>query len=72
MTQTAELPLRAVRESRGLSLREAARKAQISSTHLSRVERREGSLSVDSLRRLARVLRVDVAWLVNEVGKVDS
>src|SRR5258708_1016000 len=51
-------PLRAVREAHGLSLRETARRAQIDPAHLSRVERGERQLSVDSLGRLAEVLNL--------------
>ena len=49
-------PLRAVWVAHGLSLRETARLADIDPAHLSRVERGERSLSVDSLARLADVL----------------
>jgi transcriptional regulator with XRE-family HTH domain len=49
-------PLRAVRIAQGLSLREAARRAEVNPAHLSRVERGERQLSVESLGRLARVL----------------
>jgi transcriptional regulator with XRE-family HTH domain len=48
--------LRAVREAQGLGLREAARRAGLDPTHLSRVERGQGRLSIESLERLARVL----------------
>ena len=47
---------RAIREARGLSLREAARQAQIDPAHLSKVERGIEGLSIDALARLARVL----------------
>jgi transcriptional regulator with XRE-family HTH domain len=49
-------PLRAVRQARGLGLREVARLAEIDPAHLSRVERGERTLSLDALVRLARVL----------------
>jgi transcriptional regulator with XRE-family HTH domain len=49
-------PIRVVREARGLSLRAAAHLAGIDPAHLSKVERGEAGLSVDSLARLARVL----------------
>lgn len=49
-------PLRAVRIAQGLSLKEAARRARMDPAHLSRVERGEKQLSVDSLGRLAEVL----------------
>lgn len=48
--------LRAVRESKGLTLTEAAERAGIAPAHLSRVERGSRGLSVESLTRLAGVL----------------
>jgi transcriptional regulator with XRE-family HTH domain len=48
--------LRTVRIAQGLSLKEAARLAKMDPAHLSRVERGEKQLSVDSLARLAKVL----------------
>jgi transcriptional regulator with XRE-family HTH domain len=52
-------PLRALRERRGLSLRDCARRADIDPAHLSRAERGEARLSLDSLLRVARVLGED-------------
>jgi transcriptional regulator with XRE-family HTH domain len=49
-------PLRAVREARGMGLREVAARAEIDPAHLSRVERGQRVLSVDALLRLSRVL----------------
>jgi transcriptional regulator with XRE-family HTH domain len=51
-------PLRSVREAQGISLRTAARLAGIDPAHLSRVERGERSLSIESLARLASVLEL--------------
>ena len=51
-------PLRAVREARGLGLREVARAAGMDPSHLSKVERSTASLSVDALARLAVVLEL--------------
>lgn len=48
--------LRAVRESKGMTLVEAAQRAGIAPAHLSRVERGVRGLSVKSLARLAGVL----------------
>ncbi len=48
--------LRAVRQARGLSLRQVARKAEVDFAHLSRVERGRAALSVAALARVARVL----------------
>lgn len=50
---------RAVREARGLSLRETARRSRMDPAHLSRVERGAAGLSIDSLRRLAQVLGLE-------------
>jgi transcriptional regulator with XRE-family HTH domain len=56
-TEPAPLPpFRAVRIAHGLSLRETARRAQMTPAHLSRVERGQRQLSVESLARLAEVL----------------
>jgi transcriptional regulator with XRE-family HTH domain len=49
-------PLRAVRIAHGYSLRETARRAEMSPAHLSKVERGERQLSVEALARLAAVL----------------
>jgi transcriptional regulator with XRE-family HTH domain len=58
-------PLRAIREAHGMSLREAARRAELDPTFLSRVERGEERLSVRSLERVARVLGLrDLAKLL--------
>jgi helix-turn-helix protein len=52
-------PLHGVRITRGLSLREAARRAGIDPGHLSKFERGEARLGIDSLYRLARALGAD-------------
>jgi transcriptional regulator with XRE-family HTH domain len=57
-TATVVPPLRVVRKSQGLGLRETARRAGIDHAQLSRVERGEAGLSVDALYRLARVLNI--------------
>lgn len=51
-------PLRAVRAARGLSLRTVAQRSGIDPGHLSKVERGEKQLSVESLYRLAVVLEL--------------
>ena len=48
--------LREVREAHDLSLRETARRARIDPALLSRFERGQSGLSIDSLHALARVL----------------
>lgn len=53
------LPLRLTRESLGLSLRSVASRAGLDPAHLSRIERGEAHLTVDTLHRLACVLELD-------------
>jgi transcriptional regulator with XRE-family HTH domain len=53
---TGPARLRAARQAQGWSLRDVSAPADIDPAHLSRVERGEKSLSVDSLYRLATVL----------------
>ena len=49
-------PLRAVRIAKGLTLRTVAQRSGIDPGYLSKVERGEKNLSIDSLYRLAEVL----------------
>lgn len=49
-------PLRAVRAAKGLTLRTVAQRSGIDPGHLSKVERGEKQLSIDSLYRLAQAL----------------
>lgn len=49
-------PLRAVRVARGMSLRAVAQRSRIDPGYLSKVERGEKQLSIESLYRLANVL----------------
>jgi transcriptional regulator with XRE-family HTH domain len=51
--------LRAVRESKGLTVTETAKRAGIAPAHLSRVERGRRGLSLESMARLAGVLGLD-------------
>lgn len=53
---TQGLTLRTVRVAQGLSLRETASRAGIDPAHLSKVERGQKNLSVQSLHKLAGVL----------------
>ena len=48
--------LRVIREAKGLTVTETAKRAGIAPAHLSRVERGSRGLSVESLTRLAGVL----------------
>jgi transcriptional regulator with XRE-family HTH domain len=54
--QGAQLRWRSVREAQGLTLREAARRAEIHVAHLSRFERGKAGLGMEALARLAKVL----------------
>jgi transcriptional regulator with XRE-family HTH domain len=59
-------PLRAVRVAHGLSLQNAALRADLDPAHLSRVERGLAGISVDALARLARVYGLtDLARLID-------
>ena len=51
--------LKAVREARGLGLRDVAERAAVDQGQLSRVERGLSGLSVDSLARVAGVLGLE-------------
>lgn len=51
-------PLRAVRAAKGLTLRSVAQRSGIDPGHLSKVERGEKQLSVESLYRLAVALEL--------------
>lgn len=58
-------PWRAVRQSQGLALRRVARESGLDPAHLSRVERGQSQLSVESMHRLAGVLGLkDLARLL--------
>lgn len=56
--------LRVIRERSGLSLSELARAAGISQPHLSNIERGRRGPSPDTVRRLARELKVPVVALL--------
>ena len=57
--QTLAVPtLRAVRLAQGLGLRETARRVGMNHAQLSRIERGQEGLSLDTLARLAKVLEL--------------
>jgi transcriptional regulator with XRE-family HTH domain len=65
--------LRAVRRARGISLRQAATRAHIDVGHLSKVERGQKQLSIDSLYRLAVVLDLrELARLIEPYTSEDA
>jgi len=51
-------PLRAVRQARGLTLKQVADRIGVDQSHLSKVERGESMLSLDALYRIAVVLEL--------------
>lgn len=59
MTCDCSKVLAARRRSLGLTQAEVARPAQITQSHLSRIERGEGKVSEKTIRTLARILRVE-------------
>jgi DNA-binding XRE family transcriptional regulator len=59
-----EAPLRVWREFRGMTAAQVAAAVQITPAHVSKIESGKGEPSVALLKRLARVLRVDMELLV--------
>lgn len=59
-----ESPVKVWREKQGLNQRELAVAAGISQSHLAEIETRAKTGSVETLRRLARALKVDLDTLV--------
>jgi transcriptional regulator with XRE-family HTH domain len=55
-TQTPWPPLRTVRKAQGLSLAQVAERSGVDIGHLSRIERGQAGLSIDTLARLAKAL----------------
>lgn len=58
--------IRRRRKEIGLSLREVARRADITASFLSQVERNQSNVSIDSLRRIAEALSVPVLYFLSE------
>ena len=56
--QSRQPPLRTIRESQGLTLRQVAEPAGLDIGHLSRIERGKAGLTIDALYRLAMVLQL--------------
>ena len=59
-----EPPLRVWREFRGMTAAQVAAAVQITPAHISKIESGKGEPSVALLKKLARVLRVDMEALV--------
>lgn len=60
------------RRARNLTQRELAERAGLSQSMVSRIERDPSHASVDALRRIAEVLEVDVAALIEAIGEGES
>jgi DNA-binding XRE family transcriptional regulator len=63
-----ESPLRVWRELRGMTAAQVAAAVQITPAHISKIESGKGEPSVALLKKLARVLRVDMEALVGGAG----
>ena len=59
-----EAPLRVWRQLRGVTATQVAAAAQITPAHISKIESGKGDPSVALLKKLTRVLRVDMEALV--------
>jgi transcriptional regulator with XRE-family HTH domain len=54
--QTKAPPLRTIRKAQGLSLRQVSQRAKVDLGHLSRIERGQAGVTINTLARLAAVL----------------
>ncbi|HTQ12784.1 MAG TPA: helix-turn-helix transcriptional regulator [Rhizomicrobium sp.] len=61
--------LRSLREKRGLSQEQLARRARIDRTYVSALERGIYSATITMVARLAKVLQATPAWMVSEGAK---
>ncbi len=61
--------LRAVRERKGITLKEVAQKVQVSESLVSQIERNKVSPSIDTLLTLASVLEIDLEYLFRDYKK---
>jgi HTH-type transcriptional regulator, competence development regulator len=65
--------VRAERTRQGISLRELAKRLDITPTYLSKIERMEfAPPAEDKIKETARILRLDPDILLAQAGKVDS
>lgn len=76
MSQDTDIPIglriKQRRQQLGLSLREVARRADVSASFLSQVERGESNTSLDSLRRIAEALDVPILHFLFEEQRSDN
>lgn len=61
--------LRAVRERKGITLKEVAEKGQVSESLVSQIERNKVSPSIDTLLTLAGILEIDLEYLFKDYKK---
>ena len=61
--------LRAVRERKGVTLKDVARKAHVSESLVSQIERNKVSPSIDTLLTIADVLDIDLEYLFKDYKK---
>lgn len=64
--------IREAREAKGMSLRELAKRIEVSPTFLSKVETEDLKPKEDKLRKIASILGVDGDDLVGRAGRVPS
>ncbi len=64
--------IRAVREKRGLTLREVAEKAGVSESMVSQIERNRVSPAIDTLLSLAAALDIDLEYLFSDYKRERS
>jgi transcriptional regulator with XRE-family HTH domain len=64
--------IRDARESKGISLRDLAKRIEVSPTFLSKVETEDWKPKEDKLRKIAQILELDGDALVAQAGRVPS
>lgn len=64
--------IRAAREGKGISLRDLAKRIEVSPTFLSKVETEDWKPKEEKLRKIASILEMDADDLVARAGRVPS
>lgn len=64
--------IRDAREAKGISLRDLAKRVEVSPTFLSKVETEDWKPKEDKLRKIASILELDGDELVAQAGRVPS
>ena len=65
---TVGLRIKAKRQEEGLSMRELARRTNLTASFISQVENGKANLSLDSLRRITKELGVQILYFLSEIG----